>query len=150
VALSYRVQAPSELSIVVEDGEGNLVDDAKVTSSSQPNGQDALTGVTDSEGRLLLTRIAAGDYTFTVEKLGYEPTTFSSRVTEGVKQDVKAELSEAGATPIIYPSSTGEEESAPENDPLILGFVPSILTMGILAALYIVVKRGSPSKTALD
>ena len=148
--LSYRVQAPSELSIVVEDGEGNVVDGAKVTSSSQPNGQDAVTGVTDSEGRLLLARIAAGDYTFTVEKLGYEPKTFSTRVTEGGKQDVKTVLSEAGTTPIVYPSSTGEEESSPEDDPLILGFVPSILTMGILVALYIAVKRGSPSKTVLE
>jgi hypothetical protein len=139
--ISYHVQSPSGLKIVVEDANGEKIVSAGIKSVAQPDDQGTLTGVTDSEGNLLFTEIASGDYTFTVEKSGYEPRTLTLSLPEGETQEIKTTLSKTKTIPASYTPPAGEEEPSPKNDPLIWGFIPSILTFGILITLYIIVRR---------
>jgi hypothetical protein len=139
--ISYRVQSPSGLKIIVEDEGGGKIVNAAIESAARPEDQGTLTGVTDSGGSLVFTEIAAGDYTFTVEKSGYEPRTLTLSLSEGETPEIKTTLSETRNIPASYTPPTGEEEPSPKNDQLILGFIPSILTFGILITLYILVRR---------
>lgn len=139
--ISYRVQSPSGLKIIVEDEDGEKIATAAIKSVAQPEDQGALTGVTDLGGSLVFTEIAAGDYTFTVEKSGYEPRTLTLSLSEGETREIKTTLSETKTIPASYTPPTGEEEPSPKNDPLILGFIPSILIFGILITLYIFMRR---------
>jgi hypothetical protein len=139
--ISYRVQSPSGLKIIVEDEDGEKIVSAGIKSTAQPDDQGTLTGVTDSGGSILFTEIAAGDYTFTVEKSGYEPRTLTLSLPEGETQEIKTMLSETKTIPASYTPPAGEEEPSPKNDPLIWGFIPSILTFGILITLYILVRK---------
>jgi hypothetical protein len=138
--ISYRVQSPSGLKIIVEDESSEKIVGATIKSAAQPEDQGVLTDITDSGGSLLFTEIAAGDYTFTVEKSGYEPRTLTLSLSEGQTPEIKTTLSEMKTIPTNTPP-TGEEEPSPKNDPLIWGFIPSILTFGILITLYILVRR---------
>jgi len=140
VTVSCRIQVPCGMDIVVEDDDGNKLAGTNVKLSAQSGNQITLTGSTDSEGHLSFTRITAGDYVLTVEKAGYELKTFASRVSEGETRSIVTVLSEPGTTPATYPSSTGEA-SNPKDDPLILGFIPSIITVLILVAIYVIVRQ---------
>lgn len=139
--LSYRVQSPSGLRVVVEDESGAKIVNAAIGSTAQPEDQGILTGVTDSGGSLLFTEIAAGDYTFTVEKSGYEPRTLSLSLSEGETPEIKTTLLKTKTTPTSYTPPTVEDDPGQKNDPLILGFIPSILTFVIMITLYIIVRR---------
>ena len=139
--ISYRVQSPSGLKIIVEDEDGEKIATAAIKSAAQPEDQSALIGVTDSGGSLAFTKIAAGDYTFTVEKSGYEPRTLTLSLSEGETPEIKTTLLETKTIPASYTPPTGEEEPSPKNDTLMWGFIPSILTFGILITLSHLVRR---------
>ena len=70
------------ISISVKDSDG-LVAGVTVTSTSQPNGQTALSGNTDQSGKLSFSNVLKGSYTFKASKSGYEDKTWNLNVQAG-------------------------------------------------------------------
>jgi hypothetical protein len=63
------------LQLQVEDGNGNLLNQASVVSTSQPTGMVALIGSTDAQGYLVFTGVLPGSYQIQVTKSGFETRT---------------------------------------------------------------------------
>jgi hypothetical protein len=79
----------STLKIHVVDMQGNPIEDADVISTNQPADQPTLSGMTESDGRIIFSGISYGNYTFEVSKTGYQTVT----VGESFESNVRAEIS---------------------------------------------------------
>ena len=62
---------PSSLKIIVKDENGNPVSGATVSSTSQPNGQQTLSGTSGTDGSVLFSDVESGSYSFQASKSGY-------------------------------------------------------------------------------
>jgi hypothetical protein len=62
------------IQFCIEDSNGKPLAGAKVSSTRQPDGENALSGVTNSTGCLAFQSVPAGNYTFVVKKNGYVST----------------------------------------------------------------------------
>ncbi len=60
------------LQLRVQDAEGNFISDANVSSTSQPGGVQVLSGSTNETGYVIFKNVMAGNYTFAINKEGYE------------------------------------------------------------------------------
>jgi len=65
----------TDMTIYVKDNEGKAVSGVSVTSTSQPEGQETLSGSTDSNGSVTFTDVRPGDYTIQASKSGYTTDT---------------------------------------------------------------------------
>jgi hypothetical protein len=63
---------PGKLEIRVRDIEGIAITDALVESTIQPQGIEAIWGITNQTGYVAFTNVTAGAYTFEITKDGYE------------------------------------------------------------------------------
>jgi hypothetical protein len=133
--LSYRIYKSSKITIYVEAEDGTHVEKAEIMSTAQPAGQGELIGTSDASGAAVFSYLVYGDYTFSVEKEGYEPATLSATLTEGEASVVRCVLTEKVATPPTPDTGAGDGTGS-SKDPWYLGFVPSMLTFVILVAMY--------------
>jgi hypothetical protein len=70
-----------KLIVIVKGTDNNAVEGATVTSTSQPAGQNALQGKTDSTGTVTFDNIKAGSYSIQVSKAEAEGTPQTAVVT---------------------------------------------------------------------
>jgi hypothetical protein len=66
-----RVSTTGNLKVIVQDKDGVVIAGASVSSSSQPNGQPALSGTTGTDGIATFFEILPGTYTLQASKVGY-------------------------------------------------------------------------------
>ncbi|MBN2334258.1 hypothetical protein JXL21_01780 [Candidatus Bathyarchaeota archaeon] len=135
-----QVHEPAQLVIVIKDIFGSPVQGVDIRSVFQPKGQCSLASTTNSNGTVIFSEILSGDYNFTVMKENYEPSTISSLSSEGGSSELEVNLLHvsAGSTS----SQINKSQSNPDEASLIYGSIPSILTLVITIALYIVLHRG--------
>ncbi|MFH2110759.1 MAG: carboxypeptidase regulatory-like domain-containing protein [Candidatus Bathyarchaeota archaeon] len=138
--LVYRVHSPSTLNMVIMDESGSPVQNAAVASTTQPEGQISLSGVTNPQGALTFDKILSGSYTFQVEKQNYEPSTVSLNVPEGESTHIQYAIKNRAENPSTG-SPASSDGSGSEGDPWYMGFVPSALTFVVLITLYVVLHR---------
>ena len=79
------------MTIYVKDNEGRAISGVSVISLSQPEGQEDLKGITDTDGSMIFTDVRPGNYTIQASKSGYTTET-------GM---VKAELEETAELTIL-------------------------------------------------
>lgn len=138
--VDFKVHEPGLLKIVVKDIVGSPVQGVTIRSIFQPQGQGSLSSKTDSNGTAVFSEILFGDYDFIVEKNDYEPSTISSLVAEGETSELELNLETFGSAASVT-SQTGSK-SKHDEDSMVYGLIPSILTFVILIILYIVLHRG--------
>ncbi|MCX6654048.1 MAG: carboxypeptidase regulatory-like domain-containing protein, partial [Candidatus Bathyarchaeota archaeon] len=83
---------PGSLKLTVKDSGGNALTGATVSSSKQPSGQTALSGVTAADGTVTFTSVAIGDYTLQVSKSGYVSGSSQGSVASGAKIELSSTL----------------------------------------------------------
>jgi hypothetical protein len=83
---------PGSLKVSVKDSGGNTLTGATVSSSKQPSGQTALSGVTAADGTVTFTGLAIGNYTVQVSKSGYVSGSAQVVVASGAKTDLSSTL----------------------------------------------------------
>jgi len=122
----YTASVPQQtlcnIEIRVADEEGTELDGAAVSSTSQPTGQDPLTGTTDEGGMVAFAGVKDGTYEFTIRKSDYEDGTVSATASSG-------ETVELAATLVSEPNETGTNG--------IPGFTVQTVTMGILLGAFL-------------
>lgn len=64
----------STIRFLVEDSNGSPLSGVEVASTSQPAGESALSGVTNSTGYVVFQNAPAGSYSFSIKKKGYDST----------------------------------------------------------------------------
>jgi hypothetical protein len=62
----------STLQLRIKDADGNYLSETTVSSTSQPSGVQALSGITNETGYITFRNVSAGNYTFSITKDGYE------------------------------------------------------------------------------
>ena len=65
----------TNMTIHVKDNEGKAISGVSVTSTSQPEGQEALKGTTDTDSSMVFTDVRPGNYTIQASKSGYTTDT---------------------------------------------------------------------------
>ena len=83
---------PGSLRVTVKDSGGNALSGAAVSSTKQPSGQTALSGVTAADGTVTFTGLAVGNYTLQVSKSGYVSGSAQGAVASGAKTELSTTL----------------------------------------------------------
>ncbi len=91
LAASACAGRAADLMVYVEGPDG-LLGGAKVVSTSQPDGQLKVTGITVESGLVTFTGIKTGPYSFSVSRSGYEPKEVSMDVRAGRPQALTVRL----------------------------------------------------------
>ena len=78
--------------LVYVEGPDGLLGGAKVVSTSQPEGQLKVTGITVDSGLVTFTGIKTGRYTFSVSRFDYQPKEVSIDVRAGRPQALTVTL----------------------------------------------------------
>jgi CubicO group peptidase (beta-lactamase class C family) len=65
----------TDMTIYVKDNEGRAISGVSVISLSQPEGQEDLKGITDTDGSMVFTDVRLGNYTIQASKSGYTTET---------------------------------------------------------------------------
>jgi hypothetical protein len=71
------------LKIYVKASDGSSLDGVAVVSTSQPSGQTALSGSTDTNGKASFSNVKKGTYTFKATKSGYDDKTWTLTILPG-------------------------------------------------------------------
>lgn len=71
------------LEVRLQDANGNLLAGGKVISNTQPEGQLKVTGLTNSEGKVVFNDIAVGEYEFYISRFDYLQKDFTVKVIAG-------------------------------------------------------------------
>jgi len=113
--LEFTVVEPPPIGsskIIVQDDDGNPISGATVSSTAQPSGQQALSGVSGMDGIVTFNEIIAGDYTIQVSKSGYETSSKLVTVIEGETTTQIIQLKEqVGTIKIIIMDAQGKPVS---------------------------------------
>jgi hypothetical protein len=78
--------ATGTLRVKVQGADAGALSGAKVVSSSQPENQLKVTGLTGGDGFVTFTAIKTGQYEFTVSRAGYVQQDFSVKVASGNRE----------------------------------------------------------------
>jgi len=93
VVISDTIFVPqSSLKVTVKDSGGNVLSGAAVSSTVQPGGQTAVSGVTGADGSVTFTGLAVGNYTLKVSKDGYVSGSAQGAVASGAKTELSSTL----------------------------------------------------------
>jgi len=96
---SCHERAPKgSLKIIVQDENENPISGATVSSTSKPNGQEALGGTSGSDGLVTFVDVSIGDYTFQASKSEYETSSESVTVIEDETITLTIQLKEQVGT----------------------------------------------------
>jgi hypothetical protein len=88
----YNIIVPENLKITVKDKDGIPVMGATISSTAQPSGQSALSGVTGADGATTFSGVLPGDYSFEVSKDIYNTQNIQVRVTSAQITDISVRL----------------------------------------------------------
>ena len=80
------------LKVTVRDSSGAVISGASISSSSQPNGQVALSGSSSADGTVTFSNLLPGSYTLQASKSGYVAATGAGIVTVGATGEVTITL----------------------------------------------------------
>lgn len=109
------VEAPPPtgiLKIIVQDENGNPITGARVSSTSQPSGQQALSGSSGTDGSATFVDAKTGDYTIQTSRSGYETASKSVMVIGGETTTLRIELKEQfGTLKIVIKDNDGSSVS---------------------------------------
>jgi hypothetical protein len=96
------------IHFLVINTDGQPLQDAKVVSNTQPNGQLKLTGLTGADGTDVFNNVKSGDYQFYINRFNYYQTEISTSVTMGqiTNVQVRLELSNPTSTTTTTTAST--------------------------------------------
>ena len=129
--ITIRIPAPTgNLKIIVQDENENPISGATVSSTSQPSGQQALTGTSGVDGIVLFNDVHVGSYTFQASKSGYVTETGSVSVPTEETIELTISLQEKLSTP-EEPSGGGGIPGFPYES-IMLGLVVGSLIFWIL------------------
>ena len=94
------------MTIYVKDNEGKAINGASLTSLSQPEGQEALKGTTDTDGSVIFTDVRPGNYTIQASKSGYttEAGTVKAKQRETAELTILLEKEARGISGFPYES----------------------------------------------
>jgi hypothetical protein len=93
VTLTLKVASTKgDLKVTVKDKDGKPIAGASVSSTTQPSGQQALSGATGSDGVVTLSGVAPGSYTMQASKSGYVSASTQGAVTVGSVSTVSITL----------------------------------------------------------
>lgn len=87
--LNHRIQkfaapqASGDLKITVKDKDSKPIVGVSVSSTTQPSGQQILSGSTGSDGTVTFTGVAPGSYTMQASKSGYVSASAQGTITGG-------------------------------------------------------------------
>jgi hypothetical protein len=124
-----------DIQVIVIDSEGDSILGATISSTSQPTGQNSLSGVTPTSGSVTFNEVESGRYTFNVDAEGYESNSGS----------ISTSLSETATV-------TLQLESEPEPEPEVSqpsGGIPSFPILSIIIGITLVMIRKSKSSSFL-
>lgn len=82
-----------DVQVIVIDSEGDSIQGATISSTSQPTGQNALSGTTPTSGSVTFNEVESGRYTFNVDAEGYESNSgsISTSLTETATLTIQLE-----------------------------------------------------------
>lgn len=83
---------PGNLKVTAKDSSGSALTGAAVSSTKQPSGQSALSGVTTADGTVTFTGVVIGNYTLQVSKGGYVSGSAQGAVASGAKTELSTTL----------------------------------------------------------
>ena len=103
---------PCSLKIIVKDEKENPISGVMVSSTSQPSGQQTLSGSSGTDGSVLFSDVKLGSYTFQASKTEYitKSGTLSTKAGETVELTISLEK-EAKKGCIIATATYGSELS---------------------------------------
>jgi hypothetical protein len=128
-----------ELQVIEENR--NPISNAKVTAQSQPSGDQTISGFTNETGYLIFENLLEGNYTFQVDKAGYEAQTETIRLVAGQTQYRDVILSSQASFPWL---------------PIIVAIVAIVVVAVLVGVWFIRRRRNSltvswkPSSQPLD
>lgn len=121
------LSSTGHLRVKVRDENGNPIDGATITSTSQPSGQSSLSSSTDSDGSVSFSDIQAGTYSFQASKSGYLTGTSSISVSLGERAELTITLE-------TEPAKQEEESSRRGGIP---GFPYESIILGLMVSVII-------------
>jgi hypothetical protein len=116
--LEFEVIDFQNVKIIVKDIDGVSIENATVTSTTQPSGQPTLEGTTNQEGFVLFEKVEDGSFSFLVTLEGYESNTGSL---------------------VVSPGDTSETTILLEEKPSEGGGIPGFPMLSMLLALSLVI-----------
>jgi hypothetical protein len=87
------------LEVRLQDANGSLLAGGKVVSNTQPEGQLKVTGLTNSEGKVIFNDIAAGEYEFYISRFDYLQKDFTVKVIAGKTTTLTFTLEKESGSP---------------------------------------------------
>jgi hypothetical protein len=96
---SSSAKSTSSMRVTVKDSSGKALSSVAVSSTKQPGGQTALSGVTEADGSIKFTDLTVGDYTLQVVKSGYVPGSALGTVSLGAMTEISTILQVQSAQP---------------------------------------------------
>jgi len=72
-----------DLKVTVKDSAGAPMKSVAVSSTAQPSGQTALTGMSSDDGSVIFSGVLLGNYTLQAQKSGYASSSGKVNVTAG-------------------------------------------------------------------
>jgi hypothetical protein len=104
IAATGQAQSFGALHGVVRDSLGGGVSGAQVTVEGSPT-----RTVTDASGMFRLSKLAAGEFSVHVRRLGYRPTSIRARIESGTNTQVEVALSPIAARlPVVEVKGKGQ------------------------------------------
>ena len=93
-----KIPTTGDLKVAVKDKEGKPIIGASVSSTSQPSGQQALTGTTGSDGVATFNGILLGGYTIQASKSGYTSGSVQGTAEANEVKDISITLQAQAST----------------------------------------------------
>jgi hypothetical protein len=81
-----------DLKVTVKDKDGKPIVGTSVSSTTQPSGQQALSGTTGSDGTVAFTGVALGSYNMQASKSGYVTASAQGTVAAGSTSTISITL----------------------------------------------------------
>jgi hypothetical protein len=121
--------SPGTIQILVLDTDGSPLNNATVTSTTQPEGTDTLSNNTDSTGYVTFTDVATGQYSFKISK---DETQLGNIEINFTGQPVKK---------ILDLSRTSEAATANSSDSLALLVIVVVVVVVILLVIVVLLLK---------
>ncbi len=80
------------LNITLKDVNGQLVGGAKLISATLPDGQAAVTAISDASGVLAVRDVKVGQYHFTITKTDYQSLELNINVVGGQNSSIELQM----------------------------------------------------------
>jgi hypothetical protein len=123
------------ITLLIEDSQGNPLNNTLVTSTTQPTGMAALTDITNETGYVTFQNATAGSYVFKIIRDGY------AQLNETVTYDGGQPL--ALHVPLV--GSDVSSKTSNNNDLVIISVVIAAVIIAIVSSILLIKRKTSPN-----